>query len=100
MMTDGDNVVNSTYSAYGSGAAGQTQTTLNNKFSQVCTAMKAQGITIYTITFQYGITNTTRNIFRQCASAPDKYFNAPSNDSLYTAFQIIANQLSQLHITQ
>jgi Flp pilus assembly protein TadG len=100
MMTDGDNVVNTTYSAYGAGAAGQTQTTLNNKFSQVCAAMKAQGITVYTITFQSGITDATRAIFRQCASAPDKYFNAPSNESLYTAFQTIANQLSQLHITQ
>ena len=100
MMTDGDNVVNSTYSAYGSGTGGQTQATLNAKFAQVCTAMKAQGITVYTITFQSGITDATRQIFRTCASSPEKYFNAPSNESLVSAFQAIANQLSQLHISE
>jgi hypothetical protein len=98
MMTDGDNTVNSTYSAFGPGTGGQTVTSLNNKFAQICTNMKAAGITVYTITFQSNISENTRTIFRNCASSTDKYFNAPSNASLITAFETIANQLSQLHI--
>lgn len=97
MMTDGDNTVNNAYSAYGANP-GIDADDLDDKFAAVCENMKDEGIKIYTITFQSGISNATREIFRQCASDPTKYFNAPSNEDLTEAFQQIANELSQLHI--
>lgn len=100
MMTDGDNSPDTTYSAYGTNSSSVTASDLNKKYATVCTNMKAVGITVYTITFQSAITNATRQIFRDCASDPSMYFNAPSNDDLILAFQKIANQLSQLHLSK
>jgi len=99
LMTDGNNEPLSTYSAYGANSS-VTATQLNNKMMTVCSNAKAAGVTIYTITFQSGISNSTRTLFRQCASDESKYFDAPSNQDLITAFENIANQLSQLHIVK
>ncbi len=99
MMTDGDNTIASKYSVYGdTAAAGLTADDLDAKFAETCENMKAKGITLYTITFQSGISDATREIFRACASDASKYYNAPSNDDLVAAFEEIAHQLSQLHI--
>ncbi len=99
VMTDGNNEPVSTYSAYGKNSS-MTATQLNTKFSTLCTSMKAKGIRLYTITFQSGISSGTRTIFRECATDETKYFNAPSNADLTTAFSQIANQLSELHIVK
>lgn len=99
LMTDGNNEPISTYSAYGANSS-ITAAQLNTRMMTVCQNAKDAGVTIYTITFQSGITNATRNLFRQCASDESKYFDAPSNQDLITAFENIANQLSQLHIVK
>jgi Flp pilus assembly protein TadG len=99
LMTDGNNEPISAYSAYGANP-GITAAQLNNRMMTVCQNAKDAGIAVYTITFQSGISNATRDLFRQCASDPSKYFNAPSNQDLISAFENIANQLSQLHIVK
>lgn len=99
LMTDGDNQPLSTYSAYGANP-GLSASQLNSKMMTVCQNAKEAGITIYTITFQSGISNATRELFRQCATDTSKYFDAPSNADLVSAFENIANQLSQLHIVK
>lgn len=101
MMTDGDNTMHGTYSVYGRTSSHNIDANdLDDRFAEICQNMKDDGLTIYTITFQSGINNATRQIFRQCASSPDYYFNAPSNADLITAFERIANQLSQLHLSK
>lgn len=101
MMTDGDNTMDGTYSAYGrTSSHGMRASDLNDRFAETCENMKQEGITVYTITFQSGISNATRQIFRTCATSPDHYFNAPSNDDLRSAFRRIANQLSALHLSK
>lgn len=99
LMTDGDNQPLSTYSAYGASSS-LTAAQLNTKMMTVCQNAKDAGVKIYTITFQSGISNQTRQLFRQCASEPSFYFDAPSNQDLVNAFENIANQLSQLHIVK
>ncbi len=101
MMTDGDNTMDGTYSAYGlTSSHGMNAGDLNTRFAETCANMKEEGITVYTITFQSGISNSTRQIFRTCATSPDHYFNAPSNADLQVAFRRIANQLSALHLSK
>jgi len=99
LMTDGDNVPYNTYSAYGENP-GLSANNLNNKVTTVCNNMKAEGVTLYTITFQSGISNSTRTLFRNCATKEEMYFDAPSNQDLVNVFENIANQLSQLHIVE
>ncbi len=124
LMTDGDNqfyklpstaspntvntAVNSDYTGYGRldelGRMGTTnintaKTTINSRMSSVCQAMKAKGITVYTITFTSGINSTTRDLYRNCASSPAKYFDSPTQDELRASFRAIATELSQLRLS-
>lgn len=101
MMTDGDNTMHPTYSVYGDTSSHNLDADdLDDRFAEICENMKDEGIGIYTITFQSGISNATRQIFRNCASSPEMYYNAPNNNDLIVAFQQIANQLSQLHLAR
>ena len=61
--------------------------------------MKANGIVVYTITFQLEDPDTN-DLFRDCASGSARYFKSPSSESLETAFTTIANDLSTLRLSQ
>lgn len=95
------------YTAYGRLSEGRLGTTnngtaktkINQRMLELCTAMKAEGILMYTITFQENDT-ATQNLYRDCASDPKKYFNSPSNSDLQQAFVQIANELSNLRIAE
>ncbi len=108
LMTDGVNgYFQSDYAAYERVADGNLGTTsksaakiiLNNRLSEVCENMKDAGIIIYTITFQLG-SSSTKLIYENCASDPDKYFDSPNGSALQASFQKIAEQLINLRVTQ
>ena len=99
-MTDGDNNIGGSYSGYGPWATySLTDHDLDEKLKTTCENMKTDGITIYTITFTSGINESTRSYFRNCASEPEKYYNAPSQSDLEDAFDAIARELSNIHIS-
>lgn len=95
------------YTAYGRLSEGRLGTTSNsaanvvidNRMLELCTAMKAQGIVIYTITFQLN-NSTTQQLYRNCATSEDFYFNSPSNSDLQQVFVQIADELSELRIAE
>ena len=101
LMTDGDNNIGNSYSAYGSWSTYRlTDNDLNNKLATTCENMKHDGITIYTITFTSGIDDTTKGFFRNCASDDAKYYDAPTQAELVSTFQRIAAELSNLYIME
>jgi Flp pilus assembly protein TadG len=74
-------------------------TTLNTWMSQMCTTIKANGITIYTILFNNS-NSATQTLFQNCASTPADYFLSPTTATLQTAFQQIGRDLSTLRLSQ
>ncbi len=101
MMTDGNNTMNSEYSAYGGTRTHNVSVSdLNERFEEVCTEMKKKGIQIYTVTFSGGVSNSTKGYYRRCASDATKYFDAPSQNDLVNTFEQISKELSNLYITQ
>ena len=101
MMTDGVNTMNHAYTAYGrTDQHSVTPGDLNDRFAEICTAMKQQEIIIYTVTFYSGVDDATKNYYRQCATDETKYFDAPSQNDLIEVFEQISRELSNLHITQ
>ena len=128
LLTDGNNEVydwpgddlsggeprGSDYTGYGRVGDGRvlengTGNTLTNKndarnevdrrMAEICTAMKAEGVILYTMTFQ--VNNTATNtLFENCATTPDHFFPSPSNADLMANFQEIGEQLSQLRISR
>jgi len=95
------------YTAYGRLNEGRLGTTNNGAASDVieermlelCTAMKNEGIIMYTITFQENDPDT-QQLYRDCATDDDHYFNSPSNSELQQAFVQIADELSALRIAE
>lgn len=69
---------------------------IDNRMSVVCESMKAQGIIIFTITFQGG----NEDLFRNCATSPQHYFNSPTNADLQIAFRSIGQVLSNLRLAE
>lgn len=66
-----------------------------------CAAMKAQGITVYTVGFDLGGNQTAIDTLTQCASDQTKFYNA-ANDGvqLKQAFRDIALKLSSLYLSK
>ncbi|MCH2546670.1 MAG: pilus assembly protein TadG-related protein [Alphaproteobacteria bacterium] len=76
---------------------------VNAKFATICNNMKAQGIVIYTVTFQLNNSsnaNNARDLFRNCASHADYYFDSPDGATLRQSFKTIGDSLANLMISQ
>ncbi len=106
LMTDGEyntqydaNGVGVDYNAYPScpNAANGCSTT---QARALCTAMKAKGITIYTIGFQLGGNQTAIDTLNQCATEPGKFYTADNGDQLKQAFRDIALKLTSLYLSK
>lgn len=109
LLTDGDNSVRSsspysnpygnpqTVSPYGSIL---TTSIANQVLLNACTAAKAAGITIYTISFGSDISTTSKNMLQSCASQTGYYFNAPTSSTLQSSFTSIAGSLSELRLIE
>lgn len=109
LMTDGDNTIsNYTRGAYWYLSNGKLGTTnqstaeaqLDSRTLQVCTSMKAQNITIYTIALGTDLTTNSKNMLRNCASNTDFYFESPTTADLQATFQAIGDSLANLRISQ
>jgi hypothetical protein len=108
LVTDGENTIDNTaHGAYwflGSGRSGSTNsstsvTDLDNKTLALCTAMKAEGIYIYTIGLgTNGGINTAE--LQSCATAVNYYFASPTTSQLTTIFSSIGDSLSNLRVSK
>ncbi|MGI9437205.1 MAG: pilus assembly protein TadG-related protein [Geminicoccaceae bacterium] len=74
-------------------------TVINTRMLELCTSMKTASIVIYTITFR--LSNTaTQQLYRDCATNENFYFNSPTNSDLQQVFVQIADELSALRIAE
>jgi Flp pilus assembly protein TadG len=106
LMTDGE--YNTQYDSNGvsvnqnsyptcSGAANGCSTT---QARALCTAMKQQGIVVYTVGFQLGGNQTAVDTLNQCATDPGKFYSADNGDQLKKSFRDIALKLSSLYLSK
>ncbi len=94
VMTDGAN----TRSKNGSFHEAWSQANADNTAEDICTKIKDENITVYTIAYEVGDTKT-ENLLRDCASDADKYFDATNSADLKAAFDVIAASLTELRLT-
>jgi hypothetical protein len=88
LMTDGE------YNQKYSGDTSATQA------REHCTAMKAKGITIYTVGFAISPGGEADTTMAQCATAADFYYSADDANALRSAFRDIAMKIATLRLTQ
>lgn len=109
LLTDGyntiDNLAHGGYWFLGDNRAGSTNGTtavnnLDTRTLEVCTAMKAQGIYIYTIALGTDTDATSLALLQNCATSGDYYFNSPSTTQLNAIFSTIAGSLSHLRVSK
>lgn len=98
VMTDGANVQNGTYSAYGVNPDTVTTSVMNSRMEEICTSLKDEGVIVYSIIFTSNIPQATKDMFERCATDEDKYHYAPEQEDLIRVFEAIARELSNLHI--
>jgi hypothetical protein len=67
--------------------------------AEACAFIKSHGVIVYTILLQVN-NATTQNLYRTCATTPDKFFNVPTAGELGTAFRAIADDLSNLRVSK
>jgi Flp pilus assembly protein TadG len=104
MMTDGDNTWDSDYSEYwlSQRSTSMSEATLDSRFINVCDALRAKNVLVYTIIFksQTDPTQATKDMYKNCATKDTMYFYAPTQTDLQNVFEQIAHELSNLHISQ
>lgn len=119
LMTDGENDVTrqsnnynrADYGAYGYLSLGrlgnnrnQARNRLDDKLEEVCQEVARNGreILVYTVMFDPGggLSGAMRNLYRDCATEPEMFFEASSSADLVTTFNDIAADIRRLRLTQ
>jgi len=96
LMTDG------AYNTYQARQYGDTSTeadAVRARAVQLCTNMKAKGITVYTVGFQLGTDAKAIATLNSCATDPSYFYSAANGDALKAAFRDIALKISALRIS-
>jgi hypothetical protein len=106
VMTDGRNSLypelnGASFSANKIVHVGNKETAIANKYTtDACSAAKAEGIEVYTISFGNQVPNNTRELLEACATKPQLYFHASNAAGLNDAFNKIADELLSIRMTQ
>jgi len=66
----------------------------------LCEAIKAAGITIFTVGFQIHDDPRARDLMSRCASSPQHAYLAANGGQLRQTFQQIAARITKLHISR
>ncbi len=114
LLTDGNNEIvsqntfnKSDYTSFGyiakkrlgTNSISSARNKIDQKVADMCERIKSEGVRIYTITFQLN-SPSLAEVFRECATEPELYFNSPSNEELRATFQTIAYDLSNLRLAR
>lgn len=108
IMTDGENSFTAKYyTAYGylsDNRLGTTdrptaENTLDAKLAAICTTMKTNGITVFTIAYD-NPDDATKLMLQTCASNTSYYFDAASTSDLINKFDLIRGALSKLRVSK
>lgn len=65
----------------------------------LCTAMKAEGVIVYTVGFDIGGIADAIDLMNDCATSPEHVFFPDSGTELKQAFRAIANEVAKLRIS-
>jgi len=95
LMTDGMNTLSPTYPWH----SGTDTNLANSLTSELCTNIKAKGITIYSVAFDVDDDNV-KDLLKSCASGDKKYFDAGNGGELDAAFREIAQDFSPIRIAR
>ena len=71
---------------------------MDERLKRLCKNMKGDDIEIHAI--GVGVTSSSRTLLQSCATDTNHYFDVTKGTALDAAFQSIANQIAQLHLSK
>jgi len=80
-----------------SGSDSTRTSKMNARFTALCTNVKDQGITIYTVGVQ--VSSSSKTLLQGCATSTDKYYDVTAASDLNAAFAAIAGSINALRIS-
>jgi len=83
---------------YGDGS--NQAASVDSRMALACTNVKAAGITIYTIFVDLGGTQGNSTVLQNCATDSSKYFDLTTSGAIITTFNSIAQQITNLRVSQ
>ncbi len=86
LLTDGDNTQNRWTSS---------TTSINSRTTLGCNAVKAAGITLFTVRVIEG----NETLLRNCATSPSMYFNVTSSGGIGDAFKAITSMIKRMRLS-
>lgn len=78
---------------------GYAQSESEYRARKLCDNMKLKGIQIYTVAFQLS-SSSAKNLMQYCASGSKRFYDASSGFELRESFRSIADEISQLRISE
>jgi Flp pilus assembly protein TadG len=91
LLTDGDNT-ESRYVPFSNTAAAPV---MDPRTTLACNAVKAAGITLFTVR----VINGNQNLLRACATDPSMYFNVTSSGGIGDAFKAITSMIKRMRLS-
>jgi von Willebrand factor type A domain len=95
LLSDGLNTMDRWY---GNGSA--QSTSVDSRMTATCANAKAQGFVIYTVFVDLNGTTGNSTVLQNCASDTSKYFDLTTSGAILTTFNNIAQQITQLRVSQ
>jgi hypothetical protein len=99
LMTDGEFNF-TTCEGRSSSSAGCSAPSPFTQAQDICTAMKAENIVIYTVGLELGSATDTTTFLTNCATTPQHAFLAADTTQLQAAFKSIATSISKLRLSR
>ena len=101
LMTDGESTMHHYYSIYGPTANHNIDASdLDDRILEVCEDLRDKDVLVYTITFDEGVSEATKDIFEECATQPSMWYDAPTQAKLIEVYQTIAKELANIHLSK
>jgi len=94
LMTDGE------YNTVGGVMSGSNGPVSSNHAVNTCSAMKNEGVLVYTVGFKVGGQPSAVTTLSSCASGTEKFFRAENGDELRSAFRAIAEDITNLRLSK
>jgi Flp pilus assembly protein TadG len=95
LLSDGLNTLDRWY-----GDGGNQSTQVDDRMAIACTTAKNQGFIVYTLFVDLGGTQGNSQVLKNCASDVGKYYDLTQSSQIVTAFNQIADQITNLRVSQ
>jgi len=96
LMTDGENTL-SLDQPYHNGSDWDAA---NGLTAELCTAIKKEGIQMFSVAYRLSATSKTKNVLRVCATSESFFFDASNTSDLEQAFEDIGRSLYEVRLSR